>query len=164
MSNYDVDRMENFKNGEDTTVINVRINNDELNGMIKWAKFKAVMEIIFGVLYCLAILPAVFGVPQIISGVKLLNSVSALRQYMHNNQEEKAIEYFIDNKRFFLLSGVSTIIRLVFSLLLFILYAGLIAFFMVNVTEMPEFNGIIEQYDMGTTFFVNIISKVSNIF
>ncbi len=138
-----------------STSINVRLNTEDIMGLIKWAKFRGIMDIIFGILTSLGFITAIIGIPQIIAGVKLLNSVSALRQYIYNGQEQNVITYFEENRKFFLFSGITVIIKLIFTVISLILYISFFAIFMANYTQMPEFEQFFEQFgNTGVTYHV----------
>ncbi|MEG8946408.1 DUF5362 family protein [Rosettibacter firmus] len=47
-------------------------------------KFIGMLEIIFGVIYCLSIIGALIGVPSIIAGIKLHNSAEGFGAYMNS--------------------------------------------------------------------------------
>jgi uncharacterized protein YqhQ len=105
--------------------VNLDLNN--LNSLIGWATFRAVIDIIVGALSCLAIITAAYGVPQIIGGVRLLSACDELKSYLATNDTQKINEAFAKFNKFFKLTGISTIVKIVFGIIFFALYFVFIA-------------------------------------
>lgn len=129
---------------------NVTINQPFLKNLAGWATFKAIIEIIVGVLSCLSfilIIPAVYGVFQIISGVKLLNAVDELKRYMGTNDSKKIVDTFYNLHKYFKLSGISTIIQICFIFIAIIAYIVLIIYFINNAQNLPDIFRDLNQFN-----------------
>lgn len=126
---------------EDTNIqgINVSLSLPDLKNLIGWATFRAVMDIIVGALSCLGIITAAYGVPQIMGGVKLLNACDEMKRYMATNDLEKLNTTFISFNKFFKLTGISTIVKIIFGVVFFILYIVFIAIFFKTIMNNPDF-------------------------
>lgn len=120
------------------TDIHVSISTKELQNMANWAKFRGVMDIIIGVLNCLGLVTAIYGVPLIIAGIKLLDSVSALQEAIKSDNQEKIVAFFNGNRQFFMFSGISTIIKTVFMLLMSLVWGALMLLFFKEIITQPE--------------------------
>lgn len=97
-----------------------------LKTLIGWATFKAVIDIIMGALSCIPVITAAFGIPKIISGLRLLNAADDLKLYISNGDTRKVGDALYNFNKYFKLSGISIIIKISFSILLFIAYIILI--------------------------------------
>ncbi len=109
-----------------------------LKNLAGWATFKAIIDIIYGALCCLGIITAAFGVPRIISGVKLLNATDYLKKNMYSNDQENitaALYYF---NQYFKFSGASIIVQIAMAIVLLILYIVLIVYIMSNITNFMQ--------------------------
>lgn len=127
-----------------TLEFNVTLNLPFLKNFTGWATFKAVMDIIGGALACLGIITAIYGIPQIIAGVRLLNAVDDLKKHMITNQLPE-IESALNNLyKHFKLSGIAIIVQICFVILFIILYGVLIAYM---IQKMPDiFNNMPNGY------------------
>lgn len=98
---------------------NPHINPQQPKGISGWGDFFAIMMIINGVITCLGIITAVFGVPLIIAGVKLQNAVKASKELSGSN-ELKLDEVFDNLNSFFKIQGILIIVGWVIGVLAFI--------------------------------------------
>jgi hypothetical protein len=114
---------------------NVTLNLPFLKNFVGWATFKAVMDIIGGALACLGIITAAYGVPQIISGVRLLNAVDDLKRYMAANELQKIGDSLSNLHKHFKLSGISIIVKICFTILFIIIYG---VFIVYMLRTMPD--------------------------
>lgn len=119
--------------------ITVNLNLLDLKNLIGWATFRAVMDIIVGALSCIAIITAAYGVPQIIGGVRLLNACDEMKRYMGTNDIQKINETFVNFNKYFKLTGISTIVKIVFGVIFFVLYFVFIAIFIRTIMNNPDF-------------------------
>lgn len=113
--------------------ISVNISLPDLKNLTSWATFVGVMEIIIGGFSCLGIITAAYGVPQLISGLKLLNAVEDLRKHMITNDMQKISDAFVNLNKFFKLNGITTIVKISFFILGMILYGIIIAYVITNM-------------------------------
>jgi hypothetical protein len=118
----------------------------DLKSLTGWATFRAIIEIIVGALSCLGIITAAYGVPQIISGVKLLNAVDELKRYIAASDAQRISDALRNLQRYFKLGGIATIVKICFGIVFIILYAVIIGLlisqggdFMRDFTKMQNF-------------------------
>lgn len=105
--------------------------------MVSWAKFIAIMDIIFGAISCLGIITAVYGVPKIISGANLLNAAKKLRQHLEEPDPDK-ISGALDNLHdYFKLNGITVIINIVTTVAVILFYVYAIYAIINNLMESP---------------------------
>lgn len=123
---------------QEMTDICMSISTKELLSMASWAKFRGVMDIIVGVLNSLGIITAIYGIPQIIAGIKLLESTSALQDAIKSKNPDKLTAFFSNHRQFFMISGISTIVKIAFSLLIFVVWAALFFIFFKEIINQPE--------------------------
>jgi len=121
------------------TYPSVAINLPDAEKLSGWAKFAAVMNIIIGALSCFGVITAAYGIPLIISGVKLLAAVDDLKRYTEANDAQKLSDTFANLYKYFKMTGVAYIVMICFWILAIILYGVLIAFF-VSYMGSSEFN------------------------
>jgi hypothetical protein len=90
MENNEITNYEGF-GGTNTGFTDIRcsVPTGELIQLANWAKFRGILDIIMGALCCLGIVTAVFGIPLLIGGIKVLDSVSALKQAIKTDNHEK---------------------------------------------------------------------------
>ncbi len=107
-----------------------------LRNFSNWATFRAVIEIIFGALSCLGILTAAFGVPIVISGVRLLSAVDSLKRQMAFNDPQGVSEAFENLVRYFKLRSISSVVMVIVTILL---YVGIIVMVLLSLqmNEVP---------------------------
>jgi hypothetical protein len=118
-----------------------------LKSLAGWAGFRAVMDIIAGVLTCFGIITAAVGVLQIIAGVKLMNASDDLKQQISTGDDSKISSALQNMQKYFKFSGIATIIQLVFGLLMIILYGVLVAVFINYFKDlMPDILDQIKQF------------------
>jgi hypothetical protein len=116
---------------ENTQITSINADMRFLKGFADWATFKAITDIIFGALSCLSfilILPAIYGVLNIIAGVKLLSASASMKLYLSENDQDKIMEVFCNLHKHFKLSGISIIIRTCGVIILIVFYVLLIMF------------------------------------
>ena len=128
--------------------IGVKLDLPFLKNLTGWATFKAVIDIITGALACLGIITAVYGVPQIIAGVRLLNAIDDIKRYISSGDYEKIGPVFFNFHRYFKITGITIIIKIVFIILAIIGYIVIIALLVKNSPDF--FNEF--QYDFGNDF------------
>ncbi|HBN84738.1 MAG TPA: hypothetical protein DDZ89_12930 [Clostridiales bacterium] len=132
------------------TDIHVSINTKELKSMASWAKFRGIMDIIVGVLSSLGIITAIYGIPQIIAGIKLLESASALQQTIQTNNQAKMTEFFSNHRQFFMISGISTIVKIAFSFLIIVVWIAFFFIFFREIINQPELREFFNQENFST--------------
>ncbi|MFC2131029.1 DUF5362 family protein [Bacteroidota bacterium] len=101
-------------------------------------KFLAVIAIIYGVICCLSIIGALFGVPYIIAGIRLKEAASHFFNYgkVNNIAElELAIER---QQRFFFIFKVLVIIGVIITVTIIIVYIIFIGIFLSNGLNLFE--------------------------
>lgn len=124
--------------------IQIELGLSELKNFTGWVTFNAIIDIIAGALACLGIVTAAYGVPQIMAGIKLLAAVDELKGYMASNDVQRIRTAFFNLYRYFKLSGISIIVKIIFIILGIILYGVLIALF---ISYMPDIlNNLPAQY------------------
>ncbi len=111
-----------------------------LKNLAGWATFKAIIDIITGALSCFGIITAAYGIPQIISGIKLLNATDGLKSYMSSGDTTKMGDVLYNFNKYFKLSGIAIIIKIVFIVLFLVVYGILIAYLLSNAGDF--FNNI----------------------
>lgn len=118
-----------------------------LKSLAGWAAFRAVMDIITGVLTCFGIITAAVGVLQIISGVKLMNASDDLKHQISTGDDSKISSALQNMQKYFKFSGIATIIQLAFGLLIIIFYGVLFAIFIDYFKEnLPDFLEQLKQF------------------
>lgn len=116
----------------------IDLNMINIKSFMGWATFNAIINIITGALFCLGIVTAAYGVPQILAGVRLLNCIDELKHYMASNNTERVTAVFYNLHKYFKLSGISIIIKLSFILLGIIFYAVMIAIFVSFIPDLMQ--------------------------
>jgi uncharacterized Tic20 family protein len=100
-------------------------------------RFVGLFTIIYGALSCISIIGAVIGIPLIIAGLRLRESADVFVVWLTSKEENKLIQGFDLQGKFFFIHKVIIIITLI----LFALYIiGMIAFFGFIVNEFSEFS------------------------
>lgn len=109
-----------------------------ISKMIGDMNFVGIFYIIIGAISCLSIIGAVFGIPYILSGLRLRESASHFRGYLTTN-ESFALEQAIERQsKFFFIQKVLMII----SIVIFVIYVVAIIAFLAYF--MSYFNGTYE--------------------
>ncbi len=103
-----------------------------IKSITSWATFRAIMEIIYGAFSCLGIVTAAYGIPMILSGVKLLKAVDDLKMYLSENNTQKISEAFVSLSNYFKMRGITTIVMICTSIVIFIIYIAVIAYLVSN--------------------------------
>ncbi len=107
-----------------------------LKNLAGWATFKAVIDIIVGALSCLGIITAAYGIPQIISGVKLLNATDDLKKHISTGDNTRIGDALFNFNKYFKISGIAIIIKIVFLILGIILYSVILAYLFNNAGDL----------------------------
>lgn len=131
----------------------VNLNQPFLKNLAGWATFRAIMDIIIGVFSCfgfILIVPAVYGVFQVISGLKLLNAVDDLKKFMASNDTKKVSDTFYNMFKYFKFNGISLIIQICMVIVVTILYIFIIAYVMKNMPNMQDFFNNINSNQYGS--------------
>jgi hypothetical protein len=118
-----------------TPVIN-QFSKPILSNLAAWAAFKAVIDIITGALACLGIITAIYGIPQIMSGVKLMRATENIKKLIAMNDISEAQDALYNLNRYFKLSGIAIIIQICFVIITIIIYAIFIAFIISNLPDI----------------------------
>ncbi len=105
----------------------------ELNNLAGWATFVAIMDIVAGALCSIGIITAVFGIPMIISGVRLLSATDEMKKYIASKDNKSIFETFVKMNQYFKVKGITIIIRITFSIVIFILYILLLIYLYNNM-------------------------------
>lgn len=106
-----------------------------LRNLAGWATFKAVIDIILGALACIGIITAVYGIPQIIAGIRLLNASDDLKRFIATNDTRRIGDVLYNFNKHFKLTGISIIIKIVFLIIVIILYVIFIVFYMNYIVD-----------------------------
>lgn len=117
-----------------------------MKSLTSWATFKAIMDIITGAVACLGfilIVPAVYGVFQILAGVKLLNCVDELKKYSETNDIPKLELAMEKLNKFFKFTGITLIVQIAFAIIMIIAYIILFAWLIQNGSTL------LENFDLG---------------
>ncbi|MDF2590789.1 MAG: hypothetical protein K0S75_255 [Clostridia bacterium] len=118
------------------------INQENIQGFIKWANIVAILTIIFGALAALGgvvafIIGAAPGVLMIISGVKLLNAKKAAQELVGIEDpvlfSEKLNQLISDSTAFFKFQGIYYIASLVLGIIGIIIYSVVAIAFISNM-------------------------------
>ncbi|RCX19954.1 hypothetical protein DFR58_10223 [Anaerobacterium chartisolvens] len=120
----------NAQSGQQYFSINMSMG--DLKSFTGWATFRAIIDIIAGAFSCLGIITAAYGVPMIMAGVKLLNAVDNMKRYMMENDAQNISLCYYNLLKYFKLNGISTIVKIGFSILIIIIYIILIAAIISN--------------------------------
>ena len=149
--NTNISSEENLQLHKDTSIgmdgntsDTIEVNIPFVSNLVGWATFKAVIEIIFGALSCLGIITAVYGIPQIIAGVKLFKAVDEIKNYMATGELNKIGDAMYGFNKYFKLSGISVIIKIVVMIILIILYAAVLVMIFQNSGDI--FNNLPYNY------------------
>lgn len=116
-------------------IYSIPLNISDIKNLSKWATFKAVVDIITGAITCLGIITAIFGVPQILAGVKLLAATDDLNRYVLTRDSKNISIALYNMNRFFKFTGAVVITKICLSLLILIFYGFLIT---TMFTRMPD--------------------------
>jgi hypothetical protein len=95
--------------------------------MSKHMKFVGLFAVIYGALMCLTIIGAIFGIPYIISGLRLRESADSYMAYAEFNDSRQLMTAFEKQSSFFFIMKVFIIIGLVFLVLYAIFFASIFA-------------------------------------
>lgn len=106
-----------------------------LRNLAGWATFKAVIDIILGALACIGIITAVYGIPQIIAGIRLLNASDDLKRFIATNDTRRIGDVLYNFNKHFKLTGITIIIRIVLIVIVIILYIIFLVFFMSQIVD-----------------------------
>lgn len=110
---------------------NIEIELPFLSNLSGWATFKAVIDIIMGAISCLTIIAAAYGIPQIISGIRLLNATDDLKRYMSSGDTRRIGDALYNFNKYFKLSGIAIIIKIIFFIIVIVLY-GMLLYYVFN--------------------------------
>ncbi len=139
--------------------ISFNLSSQELKSLTGWATFRAIIDIIAGAFFCLGfvfILPAVYGVLRIISGVKLLNAVDSLKRYIVANDTQRVSEAFQSLRKYFKFGGIGTIVYICIGIIVFILYIALVAYFLsqgIDPQQNPNFQDFLQKFQESQSNF-----------
>jgi len=81
--------------------------------MSKYMSFIGLLSIIGGILYCITILGAIFGIPAIFMGIRLRESAKAFTQYLKSNSNQDLYTAIERQTKAFYIQYVLAIISLV---------------------------------------------------
>lgn len=147
MDQYESHNVSDTNNLQPTVPVTLKL--PFIKSLIGWATFKAVIDIIGGALACLGIITAAYGIPQIISAIKLLSVVDELKRYQASNDIQKFESVFDNFQKYFKLSGISIIVKLSFYVIFIILYVVFIFYLISNSPDLfrniPQDNYFIPQ-------------------
>jgi len=136
------DTVNNFENQNETVPLNLSAVN--LKNLSGWATFRGVMDIIMGILSCLGIITAVYGVLQIIAGVRLLNAAEEIRNIsqlsdaqtnINFNNNLGIIETFNKLNSYFKFYGISTIIRIIMGIIAAFIWGTAIFYILSSIAK-----------------------------
>ena len=132
---------------EDITNFNipaVPANIPDTGKLSSWAKFIGVMNIIMGAFSCLGIITAAYGIPLIISGIRLLGAVEDLGKYSREGDAARLADTFSNLYKYFKLTGIAYIVMICFTVLGIILYGALFALILANLGNLQDFGNMPE--------------------
>lgn len=122
--------------------LSVNIGIPDVKNLAGWATFVAIIDIIIGAISCFGIITAAYGVPQILSGVKLLNAAEDMKRSISINDTQRITDIFINLNKYFKFNGISIIIKICFGVLFLLLYGVLIAYLILHMPDyMNKFPG-----------------------
>ena len=103
-------------------------------------KFVGLFTIIYGALSCISIIGAIIGVPLIIAGLRLRESADAFVAYLTSKEENKLIQGFDLQGKFFFIQKIIIIVTLILMVLSFIIMFASIGFL---ASEFEEFSQVL---------------------
>lgn len=98
-----------------------------LDSMIGNMRFYAIFSIVYGILSCITIVGAIFGIPIILTGIHLREAAEHYKRYTNLNDENQLFLAFERQNKFFYLYKIIAIITIV----LFALYIIFIVFLII---------------------------------
>lgn len=101
---------------------------DFLQNMSKQMNFVGIMNIILGAIQCLSIIGAILGVPMIIAGLKLRDSVDKFQAYFYDEQLVTFKESINFIGQYFKMTRIYYIINIVLIAIVIVFYILLFAF------------------------------------
>ncbi len=110
--------------------------NTIIQKMHKHMKGIAIFTIIIGVLYCLTIIGAIFGIPLIIMGLRLKDSANNFNYYIQSQNENFLKEALYNQSVYFKIQYIFLIIVLIIIILAIILQI----FFLANFMDLINSN------------------------
>lgn len=116
------------------SIISVPVDIKSLTG---WATFRAIMDMISGASAAMSIIFAGYGVPMILSALKLLKYVDEVKLAVKTNDRQKLADSAEYLQKYFKLSGIATIVRMGMGILFVIAYI----IFLIYLISHPEFFG-----------------------
>ncbi|HYX09522.1 MAG TPA: DUF5362 family protein [Bacteroidales bacterium] len=117
---------------------NAHILQTTVARMTRDMKFVSIFIILYGVLYSLTIIGAIFGIPMIISGIRLKDSADSYNTFIHGNDNTFLLRAFSHQQKFFFITKVLIIL----AILLLLLYVFSIYWLFNNMFDMMhQFNG-----------------------
>jgi len=107
---------------EETTTPEVKYDDGQIRnmiaekipGMTKYMKFVGTFAIIIGIVYCVTIIGAIFGIPMYFMGKRLRESADSFLKYRRSNSWQDLYDAIEKQSRAFFIQYVFTIIGLVF--------------------------------------------------
>lgn len=106
--------------------------------MTRDMKFVSIFIILYGVLYSLTIIGAIFGIPMIISGIRLKDSADSYNTFIHGDDNTFLLRAFSHQQKFFFITKVLIILAII----LLLLYVFSIYWLFNNMFDMMhQFNG-----------------------
>lgn len=85
--------------------------------MQKHMKVIAILNITFGIINCLTIVGAIFGVPTLIMGLRLKDAANNFNYYLQSQDDNYLKEAIINQAKFFKINYILIIIGLIFVVL-----------------------------------------------
>ncbi|HHW32413.1 MAG TPA: DUF5362 domain-containing protein [Clostridiaceae bacterium] len=119
-------------NDEPHNVFTIPLNMADIKSLVKWATFKAIIDIITGAITCFGIITAVIGIPQIIAGIKLLNAADELNRYISVRNTNHIAMALYNMNRFFKFSGAAIIAKICYIIIIIVLYTLLVSYMLSN--------------------------------
>ena len=132
---------------EETTKPEVRYDDNQIRdmisekipGMTKYMKFVGTFAIIIGIVYCVTIIGAIFGIPMYFMGRRLRESAESYLKYRRSNSGQDLYNAIERQTKAFYIQYIFVIISLV---LLGLYLIGLIIFLIAGISS-GLFNNLI---------------------
>lgn len=103
-------------------------------GLRGWMQFFGVMTILGGAIQCLSCIGAVMGIPMIIAGAAFTGAAAKLDAL--RGLDDRTVDFLTKLKSGFRILGITMIVSFVFAIIVFAIYAAVIASFLGHMGSL----------------------------
>lgn len=116
----DYEKVSEVKEEKEITQYTPEISLIQYKKLSGWASFMGIFTIVNGILLCLGIVTAIFGVPLIIAGLKLVGAVDSMKVFSETKDINKLSDTFDKLNLYFKFYGILMLVGLILGFLSFI--------------------------------------------